>query len=114
MLTVDALRAIGVQVEEGLNRCLNNEAFYLRLVGMALDDSAFPALRAAIENKDLDAAFEQAHRLKGALGNLSLTPLYEPTAEMTEFLRARKEMDYLPHLERIEKTRAALLALRDA
>ena len=44
MLTVDALRQIGVNTKEGLGRCLNNEAFYLRLVNMALDDAAFERL----------------------------------------------------------------------
>ncbi len=32
--------------------------------------------------------------LKGVLGNLSLTPLYEKASEITELLRARSEADY--------------------
>ena len=30
MLTVAALREFGANTEEGLSRCMNNEAFYLR------------------------------------------------------------------------------------
>lgn len=87
MLTVDALRAKGSKVEEGLARCMNNEAFYLRLVGMGLKDGNFDVLRAALSAGDAKVAFEAAHALKGVLGNLALTPLYEPAAAITELLR---------------------------
>ena len=44
MLTIDALKAFGADVDEGLQRCMNNEAFYLRMVGMALADGGFAEL----------------------------------------------------------------------
>ena len=51
---------------------------------------------------DLDAAFEAAHALKGVLGNLGLTPLYEPVAEMTECLRSKTDKDYSAYIDVIE------------
>ncbi|MBR1673228.1 MAG: Hpt domain-containing protein [Fretibacterium sp.] len=76
MLTVDALRTFGAKVDEGLARCMNNDAFYLRLVKMAVeDDASFDRLAQAVEAGDRHAAFEAAHDLKGVLGNLSLTPI---------------------------------------
>ena len=71
------------------------------MVNMSLQDANFDKLKAAIEGGDLDAAFESAHALKGILGNVSLTNLYEPIAEMTEELRARKEIDYSGYIETI-------------
>ena len=47
MLTIDALRGSGADVDDGLNRCMNNESFYLRLVGKALADGGFTKLRAS-------------------------------------------------------------------
>ena len=44
MLTLDALRQYGANVTEGLSRCMNNEAFYLRLVGMAVKATRLPRL----------------------------------------------------------------------
>ncbi len=111
MITLDALRAMGVNVDEGLSRCMNNEAFYLRLVGKALDDEGFAALQAALEAGGWSEAFEQAHRLKGALGNLSLTPLYEPLSALTELLRTRAAVEYEPLLAAILEKRCALRAL---
>ena len=101
MLTLDALREIGVKPEEGLSRCMNNEQFYLSLVKRVAGDAGFQKLKDAIEAGDLETGFEAAHALKGVLGNLSLTPLYESVAEITELLRSRTEMDYTPMLETI-------------
>ena len=33
-MTIDSLKAFGANTAEGLARCMNNEAFYLRMVGM--------------------------------------------------------------------------------
>ena len=113
MITLDALRAMGVNVDEGLGRCMNNEDFYLRLVGMAAADDGFDRLAKQIEEGSLDGAFETAHALKGVLGNLFLTPLYEPVSEVTELLRARQQADYAPMIAQILERRDQLKALTD-
>ncbi len=87
MITLETLKAFGADTASGLSRCMNNEAFYLRLVKMELNDPNFDRLRAALDSGAAREAFDAAHALKGALGNLSLTPLYEPVAELTELLR---------------------------
>ncbi|MBE6994281.1 MAG: Hpt domain-containing protein [Ruminococcaceae bacterium] len=112
MLSIDNLRAWGANVSEGLARCMNNEAFYFRMIKLALaDETTYVRLRAALESKDLDTAFECAHALKGVLGNLSLTPLLKPVAEMTELLRARADADYAPLMAKIDEKLAELKAL---
>lgn len=108
MITIDSLREYGAAVDEGLARCMNNEAFYLKLVGKVLNDAAFATLRTAVEAGDKDAAFEAAHQLKGVLGNLSLTPMYEPVAEMTELLRARADAEYMVFVDKIEAQKKIL------
>ena len=90
-MNIDDLRAWGANVDEGLARCMNNEAFYLRLVGMETADKNFEGMRAALAAGDVHAAFEAAHAIKGAAGNLALTPIYEPVCELTELLRGRTE-----------------------
>lgn len=106
MLTIDSLNRFGANTREGLDRCMNNEAFYLRMVNMALADRAFDRLAAALEAGETQTAFEAAHSLKGVLANLALTPLCEPTAQLTEQLRRGEAGD--PSL--LEQ----LLRLRDA
>lgn len=101
MLTIDALKAFGANTAEGVSRCINNEAFYLRMVTKAMADTNYEKLENAIHAGDKDAAFEAAHALKGVLGNLSLTPILEPVEEITELLRSRADADYEPILNRI-------------
>lgn len=111
MLTIQGLTDYGANVEEGLRRCLNNEAFYLRLVGIAAADEGFDRLAKQVESNDLDAAFDTAHALKGVLGNLFLTPVYEPVSEITELLRAKTEMDYSGLIGQILEQRDRLKAI---
>ena len=94
MLTLDYLRSFGADVDSALARCMNNEAFYLRLVKMALEQPSVSDLGQALDAGDLDKAFEEAHKLKGVMGNLSLTPVLEPVTELTEMLRHKTPGDY--------------------
>ena len=41
MVTIDALRQMGADVDDGLARCMNMESFYLDLVNMCYRDSPF-------------------------------------------------------------------------
>ena len=86
-MTIDSLNAFGANTAEGLTRCMNNEAFYLRMVGMVLADKNFDKLKDAIESGDARSAFEASHALKGTTGNVSLTPLYGPVCTLTDLLR---------------------------
>ncbi len=111
MLSTNALRAWGADVDEALVRCLNNEAFYMRLVQKAVQDPAFERLPEAVAAGDLDKAFDAAHALKGVMANLALTPICRPVQEITELLRSRTDTDYAPLLREIEEQRANLVAL---
>ena len=93
-MTLDDLIAYGANVNEGLTRCMNNESFYLRLVETVKGEQGFDTLAQAIDEGRLHDAFEAAHALKGVLGNLALTPLYEPVSQITELLRNETEADY--------------------
>ena len=110
-MTVDELKKLGADTEEGIKRCAGNEVFYLKLVPMALDESKYSDLKKQIGEKDLEAAFETAHALKGVLANLSLTPLCNIINEITELLRARQDTDYVPYLEKLDKVRSEFAAL---
>lgn len=110
-MTLDDLRAYGADVDEGLGRCMGNEAIYLQLVGTVQAEPGFAELALALESGDLDEAFAKAHALKGVAGNLALTPLFEPLYEMTELLRARTQMDYTELLGTVQRQHAALRAL---
>ena len=91
-MTLEDLKAYGANTEEGLARCLNNEAFYLRMVNLALADKYFDELKRAMDAGEARAAFEAAHALKGSIGNVALTPIYRPVCALTELLRGADEL----------------------
>lgn len=106
MLTIDALKEFGADTVTGLSRCMGNEALYLRLAGSVASEPGFDKLKAAIDAGDKDAAFAEVHALKGVLGNLSLTPMYDKACEINELLRAKEDADYPALMDE-------LMALRD-
>ena len=111
MITIDALNRYGANTQEGLTRCMNNEAFYIMLVNKALADRRLDQLEQQIAAKDLEAAFETAHTLKGMYANLSLDPLTKPVSEITELLRNKSDADYTALLTEAKAQYAALAAL---
>ena len=110
MITIEELKRFGADTEEGLARCMGMEEFYLQLVGTMLEDANFAKLDDAVEAKDARSAFEAAHALKGALGNLSLTPVCKPVEEITEKLRGQDEMPDISDL--FEQYKGALQELK--
>ena len=57
MLSIQGLKDFGARVDQGLERCMGNEAFYLKMVGMVLADANFDKLSEAIAANDLDVSF---------------------------------------------------------
>ncbi|WP_026666227.1 Hpt domain-containing protein [Butyrivibrio sp. FC2001] len=106
-MNIDGLRELGANVDEGLERCMGMEDFYMEMIELGLSDERFETLGQTLEAGDLDNSFEHVHALKGVIGNLALTPLYETICEITEHLRAREQMDYKPLYEKLISQRNA-------
>ena len=94
MLTVEKLKGFGADTAMGLARCADNEALYLRLVGITLADLTSGALGEALDAGDLEKAFAVAHKLKGGVCNLALTPIADPLSELTDLLRKNEPGNY--------------------
>ena len=110
-MTLDDLTSYGADTADGLARCMGMEAFYLQLVESIKGETNVETLRSALAEGRLDDAFAAAHALKGIFANLALTPLLTPVSEMTEFLRARTDMDYAPLMAQIDDAWTRFLAL---
>lgn len=70
----DCIRC-GIDYDEGVARFVGRSDLYEEFLKKFLTDPTFPALEAAMQAKDLPAAFTAAHTLKGVTGNLSLNVL---------------------------------------
>lgn len=110
-MTIDSLREFGANVDEGIERCMGMEDFYLEMIELGLSDDRFEKLLPAIENKNMEESFELVHALKGVIGNLSLTPLYETICEITEHLRNKDDIDYEPLCDKLTTQRNQIMEM---
>lgn len=110
MLTIETLQSYGVNTKEGLSRCMNMEKFYFRMLGMGLKNDSFDKLEKLLAEGNLEEAFEQAHAIKGVVGNLAITPIYDKIADITEALRAKKNLDYVSLYKPVKDLRDELVA----
>ena len=100
----------GIRVPQALERVLGNEALLERLLGKFLDDPQYPALCAALERREPEAAAAAAHGLKGACGNLSMTALYGLFTRQVDALRAGELAEAERLMEEIAPAYAAVTA----
>ncbi len=110
-MTIDSLKQFGANVDEGLERCMGMEDFYIEMIELGISDEKFDQLGPLLKEDNLDEAFEVVHALKGVIGNLALTPLYETINEITEHLRAKETMDYGALYEKLIEQRDTLKSL---
>jgi len=88
----EACLRCGIDYEEGVSRFMGHAELYEKFLGKFPSDPGYPALEAAMAAKDLPAAFQAAHTLKGVSGNLSLTALYRALLPFVDALRGEGDL----------------------
>ena len=87
MSMVDELKELGANVDEAMQRFMNNAALYEKMLKKLPNMMKGKQVMEAIETGNIDGVIEIAHTLKGVLGNLSITPLYEAYTDIVALLR---------------------------
>lgn len=90
MSLLDELKENGADTADGLNRLMNNEAIYVKLLKKLPDSISQQEVLPFIDSGDIETATRNAHTIKGVTGNLSITPLYKNYTEIVNLLRAGK------------------------
>jgi HPt (histidine-containing phosphotransfer) domain-containing protein len=80
---------------------------------MCLQELQSNGLEAALKAGELDKAFDIAHKIKGGVTNLALTPIATPVCELTELLRNKTAGDYGSLCKAIAEKTAQLAALAE-
>lgn len=86
MTTQELYLSLGANYEEAKTR-LMNDGLIERFLGKFADTYSIEPLLEAGERMDAFAIFEAAHGLKGVVGNLALTRLFELSSNLTEKVR---------------------------
>lgn len=88
---IEMLRELGSNVDDAMDRFLDDDGFYLECLEQVLYDDNFGRLKIALENHQIQEAFDCAHTLKGLVANLGLTSLEERIGQLVEPLREGKD-----------------------
>ncbi len=98
---IEELRVFGVDVDDAMERFMGNTALYERMLKKLPDVIKNADVQPDFDCTDYADITEKAHAVKGATGNLSITPLYKAYTEIVSLLRAQQP----------EKAKAVLISI---
>lgn len=81
------LKACGINYDEGLHRFSGHVKIYEKYLLKLVNLDIYEDLKRNISEDDTKTAFEDAHKLKAFIGNLSIPDLYEKVSKVTDILR---------------------------
>jgi HPt (histidine-containing phosphotransfer) domain-containing protein len=87
---LNELEGYGVNLEVTLARFIEDEDFYVECLNAFLEEEGFKMLKKSIDKKEYIEAFNQAHTIKGVVGNLGITKLYDVICLLVESLRDKE------------------------
>ncbi len=76
-----------IDLDSAKERFMSNENLYKRFLFELPERTLYEDLNRALDSKNVDEAFETAHRMKGIIENLSLNLLGQKICEVVEVLR---------------------------
>ncbi len=90
MSLIEELKSLGTDTDDALVRFMDNSALYERMLKKLPKVIEEAPVMQYVESGDLDTALANAHTLKGVVGNLSITPLYNNYTEIVKLFREEK------------------------
>ena len=110
MSLFEELKELGVNVEEGLERVMDDEPLYEMMLGMFIDTvNSNPIEMADFDADSLEVLTGRVHALKGITGNLAMTPLFTGYVQTLNLLRTGKPKEAKKEYEQILPAQTAIL-----
>lgn len=110
MSLLNELKDLGVDVDDGLERVMDDQPLYEMMLGMFIDTvNGNPIEAADFDSDSLDVLIERVHILKGLTGNLSMTPLFTGYVQTLDLLRTGRPKEAGREYERIMPAQAAIM-----
>lgn len=110
---LDELREWGCDIEVAMERFLEDEELYYSCLEMLVEDEGLKRLGEELEAGETEEAFDCAHTLKGVIGNMGLTPMFEIMVRIVEPLRAGRIENLEPVYEELVEAKDYLKRLLD-
>lgn len=106
----EELRALGVDIDDGMKRLMGNQGLYKRMLGLFVKTLRSQYVPVDFDAEDCAETIEKVHSIKGTAGNLSITPLYQAYNEILTLLRTGRAEEARPILERIIPVQEEIIA----
>ncbi len=90
MSLIQELKDLGVNTDEGLERMGGNSSLYERMLVKLKDMIKESPVQMDFDCNNYEDIIDAAHTIKGASGNLAVTPIYELYSEIVKLLRAQQ------------------------
>jgi len=87
-MNIQRLKEHGIDYEDGLRRFSGHSAIYEKYIKRLYQLDFYEDLKTSLEKKDVQGAFESAHKLKTFIGNLSIPILFQEISQLTDILRS--------------------------
>lgn len=87
MKLFEELKQLDVDIDGGLARLGGNEGLYKKLLGSFVKAIRQYYVGVDFDGTDYTEVIEKTHAIKGAAGNLSITPVYEAYTKIVDLLR---------------------------
>lgn len=84
----EKLVGAGYDVDGALQRFVNNEMLFMTFLKKVPSDAHFDAILPDVEAGNYDEAHKNAHAIKGVVGNLGMTPVFDASTELCNVLKA--------------------------
>ncbi|MCM1159858.1 MAG: hypothetical protein NC412_01425 [Roseburia sp.] len=110
MSLLEELKDLGVDVEEGLERVMDDQPLYETMLGMFIEKvETNPIKMEDFAADNLETLTGRVHMLKGLTGNLAMTPLFTEYMQMLELLRTGRPKEAGKEYEQILPIQVAIV-----
>jgi len=109
MNLIQELKSLGVNTDEGLQRMGGNSSLYERMLVNLKNMIKNSPVRPDFDSNDYSNIADAAHTIKGASGNLAVTPIYELYTEFMALLRQQKPEEAKKVLEKALPVQNAII-----
>ena len=107
---LEELKSLGVDVEAGVQRLGGNKNLYTRLMGSFVKTINEYYVSTDFDGNAYKEATDRAHAIKGASGNLSITPIFEAYTQIVDLLRKDKPEEAREKLKEIMPTQEKIIS----
>ena len=87
---LEELQELGVDIDTAISRLQGNRSLYEMLLPDVVEELEQRNVMVHFEAQDLEKALSDAHAIKGLLGNMAITSLFEAYTEIVRLIRANE------------------------